>query len=566
MNIQIVLVGSESAFVSLKRCWRFFKIKEGRKKHNKALTVEFVPARAAFFAVLVAVIVYFGAAVALYSWRVRVPHNHIGFGDILIAPLNYDRIVRLQGRTNLDQAKEYLEKGRVLEAFYKYRAGVARVPEDHQARMTLAQFYVGSGFRGEATELLIEGLNYGSPEDRRYITLLVAMMRYDSNYPALIRVLPKVLAFPEMRDDARSCLILRQLLLKAQLVERDYAGIVDTVAMINEEPGLENAYQDTVAYALIRMGAYDEAKAFMDGLEGDVADQPKIMLLRAMLAMETGDFFRARSLYRQLFRDYPAAWRSHMDAILVLIADGREQDAEELLNLYMSMHRRNGSAILAIASRFTDMPDSERVAQVFKSVSRDAPELYGELWFYYVQALVTEGKFDEANLEFQRLLPTAPKDPTSAQIIEAYRLILAAATVRSAGEYTELVDHLLENRFRDEIYWEAAEAMRKVHAYDAAETILNEALSEYPYNRVLSRLRKRVLVEQGEFESNQEDRIASISEDGYVETDEGRVQDDDPLARGMIGEGAPRDAGTMESLVEDERLRNLELTEEDVRQ
>ncbi|MEO0796222.1 MAG: tetratricopeptide repeat protein [Verrucomicrobiota bacterium] len=558
MNIQIVIIGSESWAASLVRCWQFFHIREGRRKHETALTIEFNPLRAFFFATIGGVFFYLLGAVCLFVWRNQVPHNHIGFQDILLAPITMDRIHRLQGMTNLDQAREDLKNGQVMDAFYKYRAGVSRVPDDMEARFELAQFYIGAGLIPDAINLLIGGLKHGFPSDPRYLQMLFALTQATEDYPSLTRALPILLDYPEIEDKAAMRVVILQLLLKSQLVQQDYAGVIDTSEALNAE-GLDKTFYDTALFALLKMGAYEEAESYYASLSDAEKADADIHLLHGILHYSQDKRAEGRRLFNALFRDYPAAWRNHMDAILYLYDEEDNGSADALLNLYMAIHRRNGSALTSIAARFTDLPDPVKTKRILDVVSRDTPQLMGPMWFYYIQALLTNGDFEEAKTQIDYMAPGAPKEGTGALTFQAYQLIINAAAARSQGEYTELVNFLDEKRMNSEVYWEAAEAMRKIGAMATAEVILNTGLNHFPHNRYLSELRTAVQQQEAEAETRQQMLLSDIQT--TKKTTERKLATE-AIADRLVGHQPA--VAPPESLIGDEKLQNISISAEDL--
>jgi len=558
MNLQIVLVGSDSWATSIRRCWRFARFKLGRKKHGKAFTIELNLKRSICFGALMGFVLYFGGALALYLMRAQMPHNEITYVDIILAPVNLEPMVRKQGVMQIRQARDDLKNENYKEAFFKLRSGVRRVPEDQEARLELAKFYIAWGMDVRATDLLMEGLQYGFPQNPLYLKTFVLLCRKTDNNPALMQAIPIILDYPEVAENKKARVSMTSLLLRAQIRAGDYAGVVQTADVLNRED-TGRIYHDNALFAFLRMGAYEDALINYDTLPPEVIEQPRIILLQGYLKQQLDDEAGAREIFFNLFRDHPTAWREHMDAVLMLHNHGDKRAANSLLDLFLAMHRRNGSALTAISEVFTDLPDSEKVLRVLNNVRFDAPELFGALYFFYVQALVTEGKFDKAKAELEPLKPAAPKDPGSAAVFEAYNRIITAATASSEGEYNSLVTFAESNRLDEELYWEAAEAMRKVGAYETSEFILNAGLSEYPFSRLLSKLRNHVLKEQGQAEQQTGRVVASVKDGGYQEQRIGR----DPIEKRLLSEDVAQDDG-LEGIIGDENLKKVDITEDEI--
>ncbi|WP_309385031.1 tetratricopeptide repeat protein [Cerasicoccus frondis] len=559
MNLQIVLVGSDTWLNSLRRCWNCIRIQPGQRRHNKAISIEVELKRCVWFGLFIAITLYFAGGFGAYLLRARQPFNQITYLDVLQAPINMKNLVRKQGETQILQAREDLKNGQVMKAFYKYRSGVRRIPDDYKARLELAQFYIAAGLIVDAVDLLIDGLEYGYPDQPDYLVTLMKLCQYTDNNPALIRAVPKIMEFHEIEDNKPLQLAMLKLLLRARLMEADYTGVIDTADHLNEADPNQN-YDDTIIFAYLKMGAYGDAEQHMASLDEELADSPKMRLMRGNLMQAQENEAAARQIYHSLFRDYPSAWNTQMDAILLMYSNNDTAAADALLDLYLALHRGNMPAITALASQFTDLPDSKKVRRLMRIVGMESPDMLGMLWFYYVQALVTEGEFEEAKQEYDTIEPAAPKQPEAAPILTAYKLILTAATEKSAGQYNELVTFMESNRLLPEVYWEAAEAMRKIRAYEPAERILNAGLERYPFSRMLSNLRKEVLNEQSEAEFLSSRTVANVQEKGYTN----QKLNSEQIEKRLVGSDSSQTAG-LDSLVNDEKLKGIEITEEDMR-
>jgi len=558
MNLQIVLVGSESWKSSFARCWRFIRFKEGRRKHNKAYTIELNFKRGLFFSVYVAIAMYFLGAVGLYAWRLTVPNNHMTFTDVLAAPFTMKRISRLQGLTNIDDAREYLENGKFTEAFYNFRAGVARVPGDLEARLGLAKLYIASGYVPEGANLLIRGLDHGYPEDPEYLRILLLAIRYNDNNPALLRLLPKLLEFPEVADSTPQRVSILQLLLRAQLIEQDYAGVVQTSERLNDED-IEKTFYDTSLFARLKMGAYVDAEAYLESIPPEEVDQSDIQLLEAILVYLDQSNEAGRREFRQLFVDFPDQWRHQMDAIMFLYDENDTAASETLMNVYATIHRGNPEALTTLTARLADVPDPPRVLEFVKMVGQLEPRLFGAMSFYYVQSLITQGDFVAADRELVPLRMAAPTEGEEGKIFTAFDLIVKAGVARSKAEFTELRKFLHENRMTQEIYWEAAEAMRKIGEFSTAEVILNSGLTYFPFSDSLSRLRNLVLQQASAANEYADEAVAAVNRERYSTQ---RVSSTDQIAERMVGHD-PAMGIQPSSIVDEENLRDIDIDIED---
>jgi tetratricopeptide (TPR) repeat protein len=114
------------------------------------------------WALAVALLVHLGIAACLYSRYRPTPNNLVTYAD-LVLPWRWADVPVVRARSRLMQAKEDVREGRYAPAFDGLRLGLSRYPQDADARLQLALFYVASFRRDRADALLFEGLDYGDP-------------------------------------------------------------------------------------------------------------------------------------------------------------------------------------------------------------------------------------------------------------------------------------------------------------------------------------------------------------------------------------------------------------------
>ncbi len=106
---------------------------------------------------------YFSAATALVIYLDRDPHNQVTLTDALLIPVRWEHFRELRGKSLIEEGRTDLRGGRWNDAHYKLRLGLSRSPGDLQARLLLAQLYLGSGQRPMARRILTEGLGDAFP-------------------------------------------------------------------------------------------------------------------------------------------------------------------------------------------------------------------------------------------------------------------------------------------------------------------------------------------------------------------------------------------------------------------
>ena len=92
-----------------------------------------------------------------------VPARETTWEDAAAWPLHRARIARLRGRAWIVQGRAALAARRYSEAVFFLRRGVASIPDDFEARLTLAQLHLTVGDRVHALALLAEAPAFGLP-------------------------------------------------------------------------------------------------------------------------------------------------------------------------------------------------------------------------------------------------------------------------------------------------------------------------------------------------------------------------------------------------------------------
>lgn len=480
--------------------WRLFTLSNGHHKHSKALFVDVYLGRLFFSIGLLAVLGYIFGALALSIYWGRHDHSKIGFLDTLL-PTRWSQIGPLQGQMLIKQADEALEKaqdnpGYARAAFFLYRSGLSKYPQDEHARLMLARFFTSAQMYEKAARVLADGLKYGMPEDKAYIPAMLEIIQLRGNHPLSVEVIPKLLEFETYSKNPKTKYPLYRQLMLSQLQSEDYIGLLKTAETINAYPDAPFKAHDMVVTALARMGSVDEALDYVNGLPSAAQDTPAILLLKASVLNEAGEKDEMMAQLQRLFRDHPQAWMVQINAIMLMLNAGETRQADAYITLYLNSHSQNHQAINNLAIRLTDRPDSKRVERLLKFCETRRPELVESMQFFEIQALITEDKFDEAMELLDAWAAMMPDDYEDAHYEEIFGNILRAVTQRGQDTRLALAESLESRKWEAEIFWEAARALYADGQYDAAIQVLNIALDSYPYHPSIINLRDNVLSDQ----------------------------------------------------------------------
>ncbi|WOO43227.1 hypothetical protein [Rubellicoccus peritrichatus] len=480
--------------------WRIFSISKGHHAHSSAIFFDVHLGRLFLNLGFLLVFGYIFGALALSIYWGRHEHSKIGFMDVLL-PNRWSQIRPMQGQMLIANADAMLEDaqkdpqlGRV--AFHLYRSGLRMYPQDHHARLMLARFFVSAQMYEQAAEVLAEGLDYGMPEDKAYVPALLEIIQLRGNHPLSVKVIPKLLEFETYAENPKTKYPLYRQLMLSQLQGEDYIGLLKTAETINADEDSPFKAHDMIVTALSRMGSVDEALDHLNDLPDAIKRTPAILLLKASVLNEAGEKTEMMAQLQSLFRDFPQAWNAQINAIMLMIKADEGRQANAYITLFLNNHSQNYKAISNLAVRLTDLPDSERIKTMLEFCKTRRPELVSSMEFFYIQALTTEGNFEEAVKQFNAWSAKLPDNYEDQHYEEVFGKILKAVTQRGQDTRLALIESLESRKWEAEIFWEAARALHDNGQFEEATQVLNIALNTYPYHPSIISLRDTVIEDQ----------------------------------------------------------------------
>lgn len=474
------------------RFWKCVTFRKGMHRHNPALYAEFHLKRlvTTFFFLLILGYLSITAALAVF-WGNR-PHSPITYWDVFW-PGNWDTIRPQQGQMLIAQADEAREAGKLREAFILYRNGLRMYPHDQEARLIFAKMLAGSGLLERAGKALAEGLQYGYPEDPEYLGVLSQIIGVQQNQELLTEIVPTLLREESIANDPEKKYPLLNQYMKAQLISKDYLGAIATAEQLNADPDAPAKAHEVIIGAYMSMGATDQALDYVAALPEEEREKPSIKLGEAGALGEAGRTQQMMRVLQSLYRQNPSDWQIQLAALQLMIRYATVAQADSYMELYISTHLKNIKALNALAVKLTDLPDSARLQRMINRVIQQRPELGPSYAFFMIQALLTEGKFKEADQLYGAWIKQVKEDSPKIALIKVFGSILEAATDGGSGARNELLKELRSTRFPPEVYWEAAYAMYQSGHTDTAISVLNAAANFYPAQTSLQQLRKHIM-------------------------------------------------------------------------
>lgn len=488
-------------------------IRRAHHKHEKKWLVEVRVKGAILFSILALLVCYFVATIGFYASLAVRDHNKVTYTNVLLYPVDRDDYRRNQGRTLVAQGIDYnMQFGEILqslkenpreinaperallhEAVAHLIAGLRLVPDDLNARQELASIYFMQRKFEDLVAILLDGLQYGFPEDKHYIALMLKVAQSRGNYEAMSKALKKLLQFPELQEDPDAYAAFLKQLIKTQRSNRDYLGMLETAQLSLKDESLPFRAYDAIILANYRLERYGDALDAYEATPEALRSRPRILLLKAMTHAELG---QRKEMVAAIQKMYAANFQieaSHLESVILLMQQQEHDIADTYLERFIKRSIRDHQMLINMSAALADYPSSEQLLKVRVAASAVFPELTAQFDFLLAQAYFTEGNWEQARAFFEPISEQLNENAESTEVVQAFIDLLEMVEEQGRGTKEALFEQYTKTRMLEELYWEAAEALRKLGDKEMAVNFLNAGLNHYPFSNNIVKLRREIL-------------------------------------------------------------------------
>lgn len=421
-------------------------------------------------------------------------HNRIGYLD-LVLPTRWDRHDRLRGEAMLAEAREKLEGGDYREGLTLLRAGLSRVPGDHESRLVLAQLFSRSRFMFQAWDILTNGLEYGYPGRESMATLCMIGEQSDlkAELPALIRqarihlLVTADTSDPETRDALRELDVQEtEMLLR---LDR-HSEVLELAARLPEADPMRFEFEIAAHLKSERPDQAQDVAARWIALDPRSATALK---QHAAASRQAGDIASMEDSLRHWARLDPTQFEPFLQAVIEQHLAGRADAADEALNLLLLRHGADPSLYPAACKKYGDIGYEAGLERLRHELeSRGFP-----LTPVWLTRLETAEKARDwaAVIDLVARLQAAPADtvPASQRAWLAVRRTLAeVCLVGESGAEVHLLELVSDAFFPCATYVRILEPLVESGKWRAADGVLTLAEGPYPKSPTLARFRVRI--------------------------------------------------------------------------
>jgi len=401
---------------------------------------------------------WLGKSAGLYYFFKEVrDFRDVSFFDMILYPANRGAVRVEQGKYQIAQGQEAIERGDFRRAFALLREGVARAPAEIEGRMLLVEIY--AGWRPDlAVDIILDGVEYGK-HDPDYLRLLNALLLAQKKDRDLLDLTADLLA-EDLPEDVQ-----RQLYLsRAQAAI--FLGEYDVLRTVFEESDLDTTldglllgtrfYEQTgrselaVGVLLSVINRFPEANL-------NPIYQQLVTIYKSM-----GEYDSAREAALELVIRNPLDWRPRIYLIDILSVSDRLDRRDREIEALLRQHRGNEEAMLALAQMSAGYGNVEAASRLYEIALENGYSL-GVFTLTLAEAYISAGMPGRA---VQLCNELVREDPTWLTEAEASFNAIRSLAYYSSGD--EELGALYLNNFLESRRATAAQLAQASESFDEA--------------------------------------------------------------------------------------------------
>ncbi|QYM78578.1 hypothetical protein K0B96_14935 [Horticoccus luteus] len=408
---------------------------------------------------------------------------HSGFSDAtltdyLTLPLRWDAYREKRGRWEIRHGLRLFAEGKVRDALPRLRAGVARVPRDVEARLTLARGYA-IGRRLDLSEaILLDGASYVG-DDPRYVGEVLEFLFFRQEDDKALAFCARELAnYPHLNEETRT------LLQRGAATACFFRGHFDAAEDWLQRGGHPLDPVSRLLTAQIEWERGYPALAITQ-LESLLADAPPAadaydLLVNYLVEQRRFGDVQRISIQQQVAQPHRA--RPRVDYLLACerLGERRRVDTETASILAEFAADNDGAASLAsFAAQNGNVPLAAALVQRRTALGLDAVPAR----FALAEALTKIHDFKAAQVELQQLAAPATLLPSQDALLLGLEAVVAAGLGDSGGVQLHLTAFLSHPAVRADNVVAVAVRLQEQGASNYARSALETAVHLDPQNQ-----------------------------------------------------------------------------------
>lgn len=434
------------------------------------------------------VVAYFTGAAALWFWLERRPYNYVTYADIIL-PTRWSGIQKLRGQALVAEGLDDIKARNWGPGLSKLRIGIARNPDEIDARLTLAEMFIAMKARKQAIDVYEGGLASKYP-GREYIeTMLKAAMQSEDIEWAL-RTCDRALALieDEPAHPDYAWLVEKRL---GVLIAADRSGEALASVALATEPN-SPALLELRVLALLKSGEGARAVELLEnwaGAGGGRSNQ-QVLRLKVRAYRETGDFAAMDRALEQMRASAPMDLRVYVFGVVQQSLAERRAEAQVWYERFLLRFGSVPRNLLILAEPLAEISDRVLLERLMAYAQQQGFDLEPHRRLL-VQSLTGSGEWREA----ARVLDQAGAAAKQSEAAPWYDLMHAqvqAALDPADGAQSNLVSAVRGRQFTLNLYKDLVRNMRQAGRPATARELVTFAQGVYPNNPLIDTWRKEL--------------------------------------------------------------------------
>lgn len=365
------------------------------KGHYQTIWLD-APRVLALFGAL-AVIGWFGVAGGLWFWLSGNPFNRVGYAD-LACPWRWSRISNLRGQGYIAAGLDALRRKQINDAFFNIRQGLARHPNDAQARLALGQLYAGAGYYPGLRDIMKPQLAFG-PTPVPFSRLLIEAAAKNDDQAMVILACDNALTAKVLTADERGELLEQKA--RALLAQKKFPEALAVLDIAGRDRSAD--WRRLHINILIAAGRGKEALAEVRHWpEGAVPVEMRLQFL-ALAARSAGQLDQMTAAIRELQRLRPAQPEPWLEPINHYLRAGQPAEARAALEEFLRRFDANPK-LVARAEQLCTVAGSAELVQLCLDNARSYGRPLGSSYFDLALAQLSNGDTEAAERSYARMI------------------------------------------------------------------------------------------------------------------------------------------------------------------
>ncbi|MBN1404847.1 MAG: hypothetical protein JW942_10330 [Opitutales bacterium] len=473
----------------------FFGLAQFRRVTDGSVKLRPVWSRIGLALIILVTGLWFAKTVAIYSlYKFVKNYDQIGVVDSFAFPLNRASLTHKFGEYNIKEGLEEYKNGDYRMALMYLSAGLARAPENRDARIALSGMYRMMKSEATATNMIIRGLDFHA-DDALYLQYaLQALLSYRMDEEILDFAKKKLTASPDKPSTEQRIVAY----VAAQVLSS--RGNFDEALAYMDSYKINETAEGTILKGRIlwTCGKKDEAVKLMHEFSLRHPGLPSAEVHKALCGYlhKLGLHNDALISSLSVVNNYPDNFMARRDLIEAFDKTGNHDKARSAAKGYMRSFGKDSKAMLRLMDYSIEAKDTELANEVYYKAAEQGHNM-GAFGLMMIETYVSNGEYAKAEAFCQQLLDENPK---WLPMFETQISYLRAVCARGLGQDAMVELHMarvLESPLKGQELYSMARKMDALGMSDDALRLLELAAQREPQNEEVLALQIEIFLKKG---------------------------------------------------------------------